>query len=364
LLGAVTAQLGFRQKIGRDATWVAAAVAVFPDLDILVTPIISLTGGEVGEFDMIVNHRGLTHSLLFVPIFALLAAFVWRRLRAALTARGSPADDNKPPPFLLMYGCVFVALLSHPLLDVCTSYGTQLLMPISNVRSALDAVAIIDLIYTAMLIVTLIVCRLVRRKGIEFGRKSLVIGWVGFMLSTGYLCTGYLMRNLACREASKLLNVHLADEVEARSRPEFHAYPQLGTIFVWRVTAKTEENWSAAKVNVLLPPLAGDFAWQHSETPDNAWIQRARELQDVKIFEWFAMGQLRPTYEKRNGLHIIQFHDMRYGIRSQSLISLWSVRVTFDQRGKLLEIERVRHYPSNGIGSILRQTWTNLFTRT
>ena len=36
LLGAVTAQLGFRQRIGRETTWVAAAAGIMPDLDILI----------------------------------------------------------------------------------------------------------------------------------------------------------------------------------------------------------------------------------------------------------------------------------------------------------------------------------------
>ena len=165
LLGAVTAQLGFRHKIGRDATWLATLAAVTPDLDIFIGPILSLTGAENGQMGHAPYHRGLTHSLLMTPVIALVIAAAWwwfRRRTADQDVHPAGGDmvthpevarqvQVRPPPratpFLLLYACVFIAALTHPLLDFCTSYGTQLFAPLTNTRYAWDALPIVDIIY-------------------------------------------------------------------------------------------------------------------------------------------------------------------------------------------------------------------------
>ena len=48
LLGAATAQLGFRRKLGRGATWAAALTAMLPDLDIFAAPLMRAVGVEEG----------------------------------------------------------------------------------------------------------------------------------------------------------------------------------------------------------------------------------------------------------------------------------------------------------------------------
>ena len=125
LLGAATAQLGFRQRIGKDATWLAALAGIVPDLDIFVQPLMTLSGRETDDFTRTVIHRGISHSLVMVPVFSLLITLLWRRFRRS---------SKSPKPFALLYACVFVALLSHPLLDWTTSYGTQLLAPFTDRR--------------------------------------------------------------------------------------------------------------------------------------------------------------------------------------------------------------------------------------
>jgi len=118
-VGAVTAQLGFRQRIGRDAAWVAVVAAVAPDLDILLGPLMSLTGAEHGENNLMLHHRGLTHSLLFAPVIALVISSIWWWVRRALRRREGPLVEHKttakpPPNFLLLYLCVLAAGITHP----------------------------------------------------------------------------------------------------------------------------------------------------------------------------------------------------------------------------------------------------------
>ncbi len=388
LLGAVTAQLGFRQRIGREATWVAGAAAVLPDLDIFIVPLMRLAGTESGDLYVMSYHRGLSHSLLAVPVIAAGVAGIWwwlrRRARRNRNSSARPGgataespDGGAPPGFGTLFACCFVAVLSHPLLDWCTSYGTQLLAPITNARFGIDAVPIIDVLYTPVLALTLLGCYLIRKltgaraatqggQGPRRGhRATLIVGWAGFVLSTAYLATGAAI-NWRLR--------HGLPEPMRAARAE--AYPQICTIFVWRVTAEDDRAWYVARHNVLFsgPLRAEDFT--RIPKVENEWIQRARRLPDVKTYCWFSRGQIRATYDRLDGLtgsrpqasaagrplHVVEFHDMRYGILPESPEALWPLRVTFDAHGEVLDISRRHRYRHADLGKLVRQMWRDVWT--
>ncbi|MEW6659745.1 MAG: metal-dependent hydrolase [Thermodesulfobacteriota bacterium] len=106
--------------------WAAAAGVIFsvlPDLDYFL--------GMSDRLAFIRYHRAFTHSLLAVPLWALLGAGAGRVL-------GGPRWFQ---PLLLLGLAVLAA---HLLLDLATSYGTQLLSPFSSRKFYLDLVFIID----------------------------------------------------------------------------------------------------------------------------------------------------------------------------------------------------------------------------
>jgi inner membrane protein len=84
-------------------------------------------------------HRGFTHSLVALPLLALAGALLGRIL-------GGPRWFR--PLFILG----LIVLASHLLLDLATSYGTQILSPFSRRRFSLDWVFIIDPYLTALLV--------------------------------------------------------------------------------------------------------------------------------------------------------------------------------------------------------------------
>jgi inner membrane protein len=381
LLGAVTAQLGFRQRIGRDATWLAAGAALLPDLDVLVGPVLSLSGAETDDLTIVTVHRGLSHSLLMVPLIALVPALAWWyfRRRAGNPRQGNPerpratnaaqeavaAPVRRSAPFYLLYACVLVAVLSHPLLDWCTSYGTQLFLPITDARYAIDAVPIIDVIYTPILAATLIACYLARKVApIRAARATMIIGWAGMALSTGYIAAGRWMHDLAIERALRGAGHARVGRADA--------YPALGTIFLWRTVMRTDDGWTVGRVHVLSGSQAQPA---HVVEADNEWVRRARGLEEARVFDWFAMGRTRASYARQGGLqagvnrgleasndlHIVEFHDMRYGRRTDSVESLWGLRVTFDETGRLAEVHRFQAYRGHSVRESLRQAWHDVW---
>ncbi|MFA5865577.1 MAG: metal-dependent hydrolase [Phycisphaerae bacterium] len=341
LLGAAVAQLGFRQRIGRDATWAAVIACVIPDLDIFIAPLMMLTGTEENGFAMMTNHRGISHSLLMVPLLSLVVTIFWWWFKRK-------TNSNGQSPLWFLFLCVFTAMLSHPLLDWCTTYGTQLFSPITNHRFALDAVPIIDIFYTPILILTLLACYIARRIRTDARKATLIIGWIGFGLSAAYLTAGLGLNRIATAAMQEPLS-------------ECKAYPQIGSIFVWRVTHRCPESWSVGKINILFDSNAQPSKITCEKIIDNEWIRRARELPEVKLFNWFAMGQLRVTYLYHNSRQIVEFHDMRYGIDPQSLDSLWSVRATFDESTRTSAVEYIQHHHGANLRQILRRTWRDMW---
>jgi len=166
-LGAAIGQAGFR-RLGRRATAFGALCGLLPDFDVLL--------GIGDDWQGLITHRGSSHSLLVLPLVAVPVGWLGWRL---LGRRG----DSKTWIHLAFWG-----LITHPLLDVCTTYGTQLLAPLSRRRFSIDAVAILDPLYTLPLIVA-VLAGLRRTADIE---RS--IRWARAALSWGlvYLAAGWL----------------------------------------------------------------------------------------------------------------------------------------------------------------------------
>ncbi|NOY66882.1 MAG: metal-dependent hydrolase, partial [Gammaproteobacteria bacterium] len=121
----------FSQSLVKDrsrqvsAILIGAIAAMTPDLDVFIRsaedPLLFL------EY-----HRQFTHSLLFVPVGALLCAIIFY-----------PFIKHKLT-FTEIFFFSFAGILTHGLLDACTSYGTQLFWPFSSQRVSWNIVSIID----------------------------------------------------------------------------------------------------------------------------------------------------------------------------------------------------------------------------
>lgn len=130
LCGLRIADLGFREKVGPRAPWIAALAANLPDID----SVFGLLSFEI----YLDHHRGFTHSFLGWPLFAFLGAFASLRL----TRRGT---------YLSHLSLWVLGLLLHALLDWITVWGTQLFWPLSRTRFALDIIFIVDPMFWVLL---------------------------------------------------------------------------------------------------------------------------------------------------------------------------------------------------------------------
>jgi len=369
LLGAATAQLGFRQRIGRDASWMAFLTAMAPDLDFLAPRVMRGLGFETDELTRMFLHRGISHSLLAVPFIALPVAAAWWWIRNGVLAfrnarrpppdpQAAPGDKRSAPAgFAMIYACLFVAVLSHAPLDLCTSYGTQIFAPFTTKRYAVDAIGIIDIIYTPILAATLVACYVVRKLKADPRRATLAIGWTGFLLSVAYIAAGRVMHD---RAIDKALAMH--------GRPacvRANAYPAIGTILLWRVVIETDEAWHLARIHHLAPHRPGRDPPDLQTVPkhrDNPWVRRTLQLPLAKQWDWFAMGNTRAGYERRGNLHVVSLYDMRYTWPLANTRSLWWLEVTYDRQGRMLAAGRRTSHHRRNFGKLIRRIWDDIWS--
>ncbi|MEZ2722239.1 metal-dependent hydrolase [Paenalcaligenes hominis] len=200
---------------GRKAVIAGAVLATLPDLDVFIRyadPISSMT-----------YHRGFSHSLIVLTAFSLLLAALWRGVK-----------PDKRYGFLWLWSALWLTLVTHPLLDAFTSFGTQLWWPLTPTPASWSSIFIIDPLYTLPLTLGAFAALL-------FGVGARTQRWLNWGLI--------------------LSSLYLAWTVGAKHWAEYRALAQLQT-----QGAPTAEHWSAAMpFNSLLWRVLTRDEHQHCE---------------------------------------------------------------------------------------------------
>ncbi len=288
-VGAVVPQATMKRPELLRLTLVGALAGMAPDLDVLIRsdsdPLLFL------EF-----HRQFTHSLLFIPLGSLLCALVFSRL----FARGIP--------FLTVWLAAFLGYATHGLLDACTTYGTLLLWPFSDVRIAWNNIAVIDPLFTLPLVIA-IVWGLVRR--------STWAPRIGLAWALIYLCLGLLQHNRAAAVGESLA-VERGHEGVAVS-----AKPTLGNVLLWKVIYRHEGRFwvDAVRVGLDTRVYAGGSIAEFDASADLSWLDSdSQQARDLERFRWFSSDYL--AMDTDNPLLVV---DMRYSLLPNEIKGLWGI---------------------------------------
>jgi inner membrane protein len=183
-LGAAVGTAVLGRKVGPKAALWGAVCGTLPDLDVLVN-----YGDPVRDFTF---HRAESHSLFWLTLVSPVLAWLIHRLhrRAGATYR----------EWLLL---VWLALVTHALLDAMTVYGTQLLLPFSDYPVGLGSVFIIDPLYTVPLLAGVAAWLALRRRdparALRWNTAGLALGtlYLGWTVAAQAHVAGVAHRSLA-----------------------------------------------------------------------------------------------------------------------------------------------------------------------
>jgi len=306
-LGAVVGQAAGHRRLGYRAAVVGALAGAAPDIDVLFS-----VGGD--WFDQLVLHRGITHSLFFAPVAGpLLGWLVWRFERARM--KPPPAEAGRLAAWMWV---VSLALLSHPLLDVLTAYGTQLLQPFSDARFAINAMPIIDPIYTLLLCAGLwLAARALRERA-----RSVAV--VTLLVSCAYLAFGWSLNSAAEREARRQL------AAEGITEARIAAFPTLLQLHYRRLVVRTESEDRVGYVSMWHPcPIQ----WQRAARYEGPAIDQFLATREGRIFDWFTMGWTRFQTVDDAGVALLRAIDLRYGFSDDPDDSIFNVSARLAPNG-------------------------------
>jgi inner membrane protein len=242
-----------------------------------------------------------------------------------------------------------LALFTHPLLDVFTTYGTQLLAPFSYRRFAIDAVAIVDPLYSAVLAAALVVGA--SRASPRTARRAAT---AALAVTTGYLFYGVRLN----AQAESVVARRLA--AEGVSAAAIRCYPTLLQPWLRRAVVRLPGEVRVGMLSLWQP---GPVEWRRFTPPEHALVDQVRETEEGRLFEWFAMGETAGRVRPVPGGHVVEIEDLRYGLWGPPDQGIWGIRATFDAQGRLEGgIERFNRRPEGGVGSLVQRIWKATFS--
>ena len=254
------------------AVLAGALAAAAPDIDILF-------GND--PLTTLLLHRGITHALPAVPVFALLLALAALPLLRSGSSDRIYLSSSSPGrwSFPAVWLCMACMLLLHIWLDCVTTYGTLIFLPFSAERVRLNGVFIIDFLLTLPLLWTIWRCRASRRRNYQDKRSALAAARLALLWVFVYPLLGVGLNALHTSHVTEALRADTARRDAVLE--DVVVLPDAFAPLFWRVI------WQERPVG-LAP--AGTDALLRSDLPDSGSVVRTAGLDPL--------GRLRTPFSE------------------------------------------------------------------
>lgn len=292
--GAIFAQTFSNKKKILFGSIVGCFAGLAPDLDILIRsasdPLLKL------EY-----HRQFTHSLIFIPIGALIVTLFSRIIFKKYLSWGET------------YLFSFLGFATHGLLDACTSYGTQLLWPFTDERISWNYISVVDPFLTIPVILAIIFAIIMKNKYITL---------FGIVYILAYLTFGAYQENRAQFVGKSIANLRGHDIKDLTAKPS------LGNLFLWKTIYEDDGFYyvDAARLFTKSEYCQGTKIKKLDLNNDFLELDvNSQQYKDIKRFDWFSQGYLGKVIEKK----IIT--DVRYSAVPNEVDGLWGIKINLDK---------------------------------
>lgn len=318
------ASVGMAVMGRRTAAWKAAlwggVAGTLPDLDVLIDHGDALSN--------MVLHRAESHALF------------WLTLASPALAAVPALLHGERAHFKHWWLAMWLALVTHPLLDAMTVYGTQLLLPFTNHPFGVGSVFIIDPLYTLPLLAG-VVAGVARS-----GWKGLPWVHAGLVLSSAYLAWSVA----AQWHVRGLAQASLAGQGPP---PPLLVTPAPFNTLLWRIVAMRPDGSYDEGFRSLLD---GDrpIRWERFEAPPPP--EAVRTLPAVQRLGRFSHGFYKVRVRDGNAW----VTDLRMG---QEPNYSFSFRVAREQGGVWQPVEPRNEGSRGDVGQGLAWIWQRMWGR-
>ena len=358
----------------RILTWSLMLGAIFPDSDVLRDFFSS------DKLLIVTWHRSITHSLLLLPVWALLLAGITRAFANSRKWEG--------PSFAALAGIYAVGILSHILLDLVTSFGTMIWSPLQWSRPAWDLIFIVDFTLTAILLVPqllawvyarpekvqrravatwlvflpgpFLIAKIGERAGAPISGQVVlsamlifaalfllpaVAGWgvkirhdtwnrAGFAAALIYISCTIYAHHVA------LLRIQKFAELYPLQVESIGALPLPPSLWRWDGLVRTDRGVYELRMDLADKPASdGELvALEHHYFPDapaNSYIEVAKRLPEVQKVLWFSRFPVT-RFHKEGDVAVVEISDVRFVQTRRDRPAPFTYRVRFSLDGNML----------------------------
>ena len=241
-------------------SWAGFLVAAFPDIDFF--------SRYFGITAFLNFHRGITHSVVMIPVWALLLSWI-----LSMLSRGKYNWKLFLPLSLL-------SLSIHIFADVITAYGTEVFSPISNYRVSIPTTFIIDLYFTGIILLAILISSFIRQhvRGIALAGVFCLLAYV---LLQNYWRINAIDEAYASVPADRMANAQVS------------ALPQPLSPFNWKIIIDTGDEYYIRYINLYRNQTP-------QATKDDGLFRRINALytpleqKDWHVISKFGKGDMQP----------------------------------------------------------------------
>lgn len=134
LLGATTFALIKDKEIGKKSLLIGAIAGTIPDLDVFLSPFFN-------EVAFLTVHRSVSHSVGLAVILSIFLGWIFYK------------KMGKQSSVYSWMWAFFLAIMTHSLLDWCTTYGTKLMSPFHGHLFSTNNIHVLEPTYTLILLI-------------------------------------------------------------------------------------------------------------------------------------------------------------------------------------------------------------------
>jgi inner membrane protein len=285
------------------ATLTLTLAAEAPDLDVL--------SGLRGRAFGLAHHRGFTHSLLGVPLDAVVVVgFVYLIWRLWNRKTNNP---NLPPRWGLLFFYACLAGLSHILLDFTNNYGVRPFWPFSEKWYSWDIVFIIEPVMLLFLILGLVAPSLFSLIDTEIGARRR--GPRGRVAATLALLGIVLLWGLRDYEHRRAVNVLAARTYQDAEPLRVSAFPKWIDPFHWSGVVETQSFFALAPVDSLSPEVdpLGQLEIHYKPQETAVTLAAKRSYLGRIYLDWaqYPITETNALPPPQEGF-IVRFYDLRF----------------------------------------------------
>ena len=359
---------------GRIITWSLMLGAIFPDSDVI---------RDIFSHDtllVITWHLSITHSLILLPLWALLLA--------AITSVFAKWRKWEAPSFAALSAIYAVGILSHILLDLVTSFGTMIWSPLEWSRPAWDLIFIVDFTLTAIFLVPQLLAWvyahpervrgravgmwlvflpapfLIARIGETVGAPisggvvlSAMIIFAALFLLPALLGWGAKIRHDNWNRAGfaaaliyvgctvhahhvALSRIQKFAELERLQVESIGALPLPPSLWHWDGLVRTERGVYELRMDLADKPSSDGqlLALEHRYYPDappNSYIEAAKRLPEVQKVLWFSRFPVM-RFRKEGDVAVVEISDIRFAPMRRDRPAAFTYRVRLGSDGNVL----------------------------